>query len=290
MEPRTEVEAPGAEEPDAVTSAAVKDVASRFSDRVLMTVPIRKNQKLGTLMDAVNADDDLYGLWTAANVTAIERLKMTDHGPVHVKIVMNIGVKMLRLLNDAGVEPAVVRDYGLSRHDAEIVVAMASLLHDVGMSIHRADHESFSLFIADRKLRELLPLVYDGPTATIIRSDILHAIIGHRSGGSPLTLEAGVVRISDALDMARGRSRIPFEAGSMSIHSISAAAIDRVSIEKGEGKPVRIVIDITNSAGIFQLDQLFRKKLRGSGIEQYLEVKGKLEGDTEKRLMTEYNL
>ena len=255
-----------------------------------MTVPDKHNDRLRSLMEAVNEDDDLYGLWTAANVTAIERLKMTDHGPVHVKIVMNIAVKMLRLLVEAGVEPAVVRDYGLGKEDAEVVVAMASLLHDVGMSIHRADHESFSLFIADRKLRELLPRAYDGPTATIIRSDILHAIIGHRSGGSPLTLEAGVVRIADALDMARGRSRIPFKAGSMSIHSISAAAIDRVTIERGVHKPVRVVIDLTNSAGIFQLDQLFRSKLRGSGIERYVEVKGKLAGDTEKRLMTEYNL
>lgn len=255
-----------------------------------MTVPVKHNQKLRTLIDAINADDDLYGLWTAANVTAIERLKMTDHGPVHVKIVMNIAVKMLRLLAEAEIEPSVVHDYGLGKDDAEVVVAMASLLHDVGMSIHRQDHESFSLFIADRKLRELLPLVYQGSTETVIRSEILHAIIGHRSGGSPLTLEGGIVRIADALDMAQGRSRIPFEAGSTSIHSVSAAAIDKVTIERGDAKPVRVVIDMTNSAGVFQLDQLFRSKLKGSGIEQHVEVRGKLESETEKRLISEYNL
>jgi metal-dependent HD superfamily phosphatase/phosphodiesterase len=33
---------------------------------------------------------------------------MTDHGPVHVKIVMNLAVRMLRLLVDAGIQPAVV--------------------------------------------------------------------------------------------------------------------------------------------------------------------------------------
>ena len=253
-------------------------------------MPHKQNEKLRVLIEAVNQDDDLYGLWMAANVTAIERLGMTDHGPVHVKIVMNIAVRMIRLLIEAGVEPNAVRDYGLTNDDAEVVVALAALLHDVGMSIHRADHESFSLFIAEGKLRELLPLVYDGPAATIIRSEVLHAIIGHRSGGSPLTMEAGVVRIADALDMAQGRSRIPFEAGSTSIHSISAAAIDRVSIERGESKPVRVVIDMTNSAGIFQLDQLFRSKLRGSGIEGLVEVKGKLDGETEKRLVTEFNM
>ncbi len=262
----------------------------RFQDRVLITVPVRRNKKLEQLIEAVNADDDLYGLWTAANVTAIDRLGMTDHGPVHVKIVMNIAVKMLRLLIEASVQPSVVRDYGLETEDAEVIVALAALLHDVGMSIHRMDHESFSLFIADRKLRELLPAVYGGPVATVVRSEVLHAIIGHRSGGSPLTLEAGIVRIADALDMAQGRSRIPFEAGSTSIHSVSAAAIDRVSIERGEVKPVRIVIDMTNSAGVFQLDQLFRSKLQGSGIEGFVEVKGKLDGETEKSLVREYSL
>ena len=158
------------------------------------------------------------------------------------------------------------------------------------MSIHRADHENFSLFISEAKLRELLPVAYEGALATIIRSEVLHAIIGHRSGGSPLTLEGGIVRIADALDMAQGRSRIPFEQGSMSIHSISAAAIDNVSIERGEEKPVKIVIDMSNSAGIFQVDQLFRSKLRGSGIEQFVEVHAKLDGETEKRLIQEYHL
>jgi metal-dependent HD superfamily phosphatase/phosphodiesterase len=46
--------------------------------------------------------------------------------------------------------------------------------------------------------------------------------------GEPLALEAGILRVADALDMAKGRSRIPFEAGSVSMHSLSAAAIDEV--------------------------------------------------------------
>ena len=44
-------------------------------------------------------------------------------------------------------------------------------------------------------------------------AEALHAIIGHRRRGDPLTIEAGVVRVADALDMEHGRSRVPFEAG-----------------------------------------------------------------------------
>lgn len=264
-------------------------IDARFERRLEMTVPARNNPRLRAILDAVNADDDLYGLWIASNVNAVERLDMTDHGPVHVKIVMNLGVRLLRLLIEAGLEPGVSANYGMGREDAEVVVALASLLHDVGISIHRADHESFSLFIAHRKLDELLPVVYGPREVTIMRSEILHAIISHRSGGRPLTPEAGVVRIADALDMAKGRSRIPFEAGSVSIHSVSAAAVESVSLARGEDRAVSVTVDLSNSAGLFQLDQLLRNKVAGSGLESWIEIHGRVSED-EKSLLTDFKL
>jgi uncharacterized protein len=264
-----------------------KTVQERFAHRLTLNNPTRGNPKVTRLMERINADDDLYATWLAANVNAVERLGMTDHGPVHVKIVMNIAVKLLRMLTDKGVEPAVVTNYGMANEDAEVVVLLAALLHDVGMSIHRKDHEEFSLFVAQAKVRELLEGIYDTATASILRAEILHAIIGHRSGGKPLTLEAGIVRVADALDMAKGRSRISMGIeGTMSIHSVSAAAIEAVHIEAGVEKPVRIRVEMSNSAGVFQLDQLFREKLAGSGLEGFVEVEAQIEGEAEKRLVT----
>jgi hypothetical protein len=72
----------------------------------------------------------------------------------------------------------------------------------------------------------------------------------------------------------------------LSIHSISAAAIEAVHIEHGEEKPVRLRIEMSNSAGVFQLDQLFREKLSGSGLEPYVEVEALIDGEAEKRLVT----
>ena len=267
-----------------------RGVAARFERRIEINVPDRNNARLHDLIARVNADDELYAWWLAANVNAIERLGMTDHGPVHVKIVMNIAVKLFRLLVDGGVAPSLVRNYELSVHDAELVVAAAALLHDIGMSIHRIDHEGFSLFLARPKLRQLLDGIYDLRTLAVLQSEILHAIIAHRSGGRPLTLEAGIVRIADALDMAKGRSRIPFAHGSVSIHSISAAAIESVHLERGATKPVRLRIEMSNSAGVFQLDQLFRDKLAGSGLEPYVELEARIEGEQEKRLFQEFRL
>jgi metal-dependent HD superfamily phosphatase/phosphodiesterase len=251
--------------------------------------PTRGNRKLESFLEAVNGDDQVRAWWYMAQVHA-ERLGMSDHSWVHMQIVLNISLRLLRLLVKAGVEPAMVSDHGMRDRDAEVVVAGGALLHDVGMSIHRADHEEYSLFLAAGALERLLADVYRQPERTVVAAEILHAIIGHRRRGEPYTLEAGVVRVADALDMAQGRTRIPLEAGHEGIHSISAAAIDEVRIEAGEERPVRIEIELNNSAGIFQVDDLLATKIRGTPLEGKVEVVAKIEGESEKRLLTGFRL
>ncbi len=251
--------------------------------------PTRGNRRLEALLEGANADAELRAWWHMAQITS-ERLGMSDHSWVHVQIVLNIALRILRLLVKAGIEPAMVADHKMGRRDAEVVVASGALLHDVGMSIHRADHEAYSLFLAERKLRELLADLYDEPERTVVASEALHTIIGHRRRGEPYTVEAGVVRVADALDMAQGRSRVPVEAGRMGIHALSAAAIDEVVIEAGEDRPVRLEIHMNNSAGIFQVDDLLATKLRGTPLESQVEVVATVEGETEKRLLGEFRL
>ncbi|HUX38290.1 MAG TPA: HD domain-containing protein [Rectinemataceae bacterium] len=262
----------------------------RVDSPIEIKLPVRHNPVLSTVVERVNADEELYGLWKAMNVNAVDRLGMTDHGPVHFQIVSNIALRLLRLLIDRGVVPSVVKDHGMRNEEAEVIVVLGALLHDLGMSIQRADHEVFSLFVALPKIDKLLEGLYSPGPRAIIRSETLHAIISHRSEGRPMTLEAGIVRVADALDMAKGRSRIPFEAGVVNIHSLSAAAIERIDIGPGQKKPVHIDVFMNNSAGVFQLDELLKEKLHGSGLEAYIEVAAFIEGDIEKRLLDEYRL
>jgi hypothetical protein len=256
---------------------------------VKVHAPARRNDKLDAFLKAANEDKQVRAWWYMAQVHA-ERLGMSDHSWVHVRIVLNIALRLLRLLVKDGVEPTVVTDHGMSVNDAEVVVAGGALLHDVGMSIHRVDHEAFSLFLAQGALDRLLATSYEEPERTVIASEILHAIIGHRRRGKPYTLEAGVVRVADALDMAQGRTRIPLEAGQEGIHSISAAAVDEVRIDAGSERPVRVEIDLNNSAGIFQVDDLLATKIRDTPLEGQLEVIANIEGETEKRLLSGFRL
>ena len=255
-----------------------------------INVPVRGNRKLRTLIERVNDDAQLKGWWHVSNVNAVARMEINDHSWVHIQIVANIALKLLRQLTKHHVEPSVVRDYGMTHDDAEIVVTLAALTHCVGMSIHRHGHEDFSLFLAEPKLRELLKGIYDEPNLTVIVSEVLQAIISHRADGQPLTIEAGLIRVADALDMAKGRSRIPFERGRVSMHSLSAAAIEDVTISDGEERPVLIEILMNNSSGLFQVDGLLKAKLRGSGLEPYVEVVAHIDTETERRLVQIYRL
>jgi metal-dependent HD superfamily phosphatase/phosphodiesterase len=258
--------------------------------RMRINVPARGNRKLRTVLERVNRDSRLKAWWHVANVNAVARLEINDHSWVHVQIVTNIGLKLLRQLTKHGVEPAMVDDYRLERDDAEVVVVLGALLHCVGMAVHREGHEDFSLLLAEPKLRELLEGLYEEPELTVVACEVLQAITSHRDYGQPLTLEAGIVRVADALDMAKGRSRIPFEHGRVSIHSLSAAAIEEVVIRDGETRPVLIEVHMNNSAGIYQVDELLKAKLRGSGLEPYVEVLASIDTEAEKRLVPIYRL
>jgi metal-dependent HD superfamily phosphatase/phosphodiesterase len=263
---------------------------SEAIERMRINVPVRGNRKLRTLVERVNADRQLKGWWHVSNVNAVARMEINDHSWVHIQIVTNIALKLLRQLTKHHVEIGVVRDYGYAADDAEVVVTLAALMHCIGMSVHRHGHEDFSLFLSEPKLRELLDGLYEEPDKTVVVSEVLQAIISHRADGQPLTIEAGLIRVADALDMAKGRSRIPFERGRVSMHSLSAAAIEDVTITDGEERPILIEIRMNNSSGIFQVDGLLKAKLRGSGLEPYVEVVAHIDTETEQRLVPMYRV
>jgi uncharacterized protein len=285
-ETQERIEEPVAEQAERETRLTPAEAVAQMKIRV----PPRANRKLVRLLERINEDEQLKGWWHVANVNAVKRLEINDHSWVHVQIVTNIALKLLRQLTKHRIEPNVVSDYDLAAEDAEIVVVLGGLLHCIGMAVHREGHEDFSLFLAEPKLRELLEGLYEEPILTVIASEVLGAITSHRDYGKPLTLEAGIVRVADALDMAKGRSRIPFEHGRVSIHSLSAAAIDALEIKDGEHTPILIEITMNNSSGIYQVDELLKAKLRGSGLEPYVEVVAKIDTEAEKSLIPLYRL
>ena len=288
-EPQT---APGADAPAVPpppSAQAPPPTPSEAIAAIRIRAPTRGNRRLEQLFDAVNGDPQVKAWWHVAGINAA-RLGLTDHSWVHVQIVTNIALRLARLLFRRGIVPAMVSDHRMTERDAEVVIAAAALFHCVGMSIHRTDHEGYSLFLTADKLNGLLAGVYQEPERSVVVAEAMHAVISHRSKGRPLTIEGAIVRVADALDMAKGRSRVEFEAGRLDIHSISAYAIDEVRISAGEEKAIRVEIEMSNSAGIFQVDEGLGAKLRGTPLAEHVEVIAKIEAEHEQRLVPVFRL
>ncbi len=250
-------------------------------------IPVENNELLKKVLHEVNTSREIKTLWRIINTNAIQRLGMTDHGPIHFQIVANTALTLLRLLKKQGIQPSIMTDFNLSYEHGEVVVLLASLMHDIGMTVNRKGHEEFSVVLDSQLLREVLKS-FSIEERTILISETLHAIISHRSEGSPLTLEAGIVRVADALDMTKGRSRIPYESGKVDIHSVSAMAIDTIEIRAGTERPIEIDIVMNHTAGIFQVDDLLKKKVTGSGIEKYLDIKLYMDKGQGKQLFKDF--
>ncbi len=211
LDPETEARIEEPVSADAVREARL--TPAEAVEHMRIRLPDRGNRKLRRVLERANADKELKGWWHVSNVNAVVRLQINDHSWVHIQIVANIALKLLRQLTKHGVEPSLVRDYGMENEDAEVVVVLAALTHCVGMSVHRRGHEDWSLFLAEPKLRELLDGIYEEPDRTVVVSEVLQAITSHRADGEPLSLEAGILRVGGRARHGQGPLPHPVREG-----------------------------------------------------------------------------
>ncbi|MHA2424210.1 MAG: HD domain-containing protein [Candidatus Thorarchaeota archaeon] len=225
----------------------------------------KSNEMCLTAFDALEKDIEVQTMLEDTNRMAIDRMGYSDHGHIHSLIVVKNGMELLNSL-EKGVKTTIQQEETGTFQDAQLIVMMASYLHDIGMTVHRENHNIFSVTLATPIIDKILHKVYpkDVHKRTHVRGHILHAILCHDKFITPNTIEAGIVGIADALDMTKGRARIPFEQGSVNIHSASAMAIEKVKIKKGNVKTTRIEVLMSNASGIFQIQELLEKKIRSA--------------------------
>jgi hypothetical protein len=229
-------------------------------------------------------DPEVQGCLHMSNVMTVNRLKYNDHGVVHSRITAGSSLEIFDLLVKK-VERNTEQS-GISTADARIIVLTGAYLHDIGNSIHRADHHLHGCNIARPILdRLLIGVIPDDPELALrIKYEVLHSIFAHDDDAPCLTLEAGAITVGDGTDMAEGRARVPYNSGKVDIHSLSALSIKRVEIERGAATPVRILVHMDNPSGVFQMEEVLGRKIRTSGIDQHLEVIALMDGEEIKTL------
>ena len=230
--------------------------------------------RLNDVLARLRSDPEVRAALEAQNVNAVVRKGYNDHGPTHIAIVRDRALRLYDLLKAGGVEFDGAREQGLDEADEPVVVALAATLHDVGHVVHRDRHSYYSIPLAANLLDRLLDESdhYGVAEAVRIKAETLHAILCHHTEEDPLTLEAGIVRVADGLDMERGRSRIPYEKGGRGINTLSSQAIRDVTLASGDDVPVVVEIEMVNAAGVYQVDGLLKEKLRDSGLTAHVRI------------------
>jgi len=237
------------------------------------------------------ADEEIQATQEYANTVSIVRLGYNDHGPVHMHCVTLNAIIMLGLLRQAGVKTSLEKEEVGDFDDSLLAVIFASMLHDLGMSIGRHEHEIHSTYLAlpimDRILARLFP--DNLKRKVIIRSLALEGISGHMGNRTINSLEAGVIQIADGCDMTKGRARISIalnqNARAGSIHQYSANSIEEVRFSAGQEKPIRIEVLMSSEVGLFQIEEVLLTKITASTAKPYIELYSQVQGGEQKRYL-----
>ncbi|MEF3244564.1 MAG: hypothetical protein K6343_01060 [Caldisericaceae bacterium] len=250
---------------------------------------LKNYPKAKTMFEALVKDPEVRADWDLSNFIAVKKLLFNDHGEVHAKIVCASALRMLDILLERDIKPDFIKENCGDADDEHLIVLSAALLHDIGNQIFRKEHSLHSTYLAIPILERLLPQFYDDvEKRTEIRGFILNAIYSHEVDVPDYTIEAALVGIGDGTDLTKGRGRMAFDLGSLSIHTISALAIERLLILKGAEKPIEIVIEMSNSSGIFQVQEILGKKIVGGPLEEYVSLKAIMvptETDYERKIV-----
>ena len=243
-------------------------------------------------------DEELQVSQEYANTVSIVRLGYNDHGPVHMRTVAKSALTMLRLLRQAEIKTSLEKDGCGDFEDSLTAVICASLLHDLGMSIGRQDHELHSAYLALPILDRILGQVYSNnlKKKIMIRNLALEGISGHMGTRIIHSIEAGIVQIADGCDMTKGRARIPIALEGQTtlggqttkgghIHQYSANSIEKVIIDAGQEKPIRIDIHMSNESGFFQIEEVLLKKIAGSTAKPFIELYAQVRQETPRQYL-----
>ncbi len=237
----------------------VEELLEKYPKALDVYYSISKNKKWRLLAEA-------------SNKVAVDRLGYNDHGPVHLKITAKNSSKIAILINKSEITFSSQEEFGFGFEDVLSIIVAGSMLHDIGISINRINHEITSTFLANLLLDELLSGIYEEETIYKMRGYILECIFCHMGNIPASSLEAKVVSIGDGLDMEEGRARLPFYHGKEDIHKFSALAIDKINITYGDEKPVKIEVLMKDLVGVFQIEELLLKKIKAAKMEDFLEL------------------
>jgi metal-dependent HD superfamily phosphatase/phosphodiesterase len=245
---------------------------------------LKKYKKCSNLLRILEEDEEVYHLLEQANKVMVVRMGFNDHGRVHAKIVALNALKIYSILEKKNILGNIILEEIGNSEDVRMALLLGAYVHDFGNSISRDDHEILGVILAHSIITRILRTV--DPNANLgkiarMRSIIFEEILCHLGKYRSTSLESKIVATADGTDMTKGRARIPYKLSKPDIHKFSALAIESVSVIEGKDKPVRIVVEMNDTTGIFQIEEQILQKIRDVNFKDYIEVIVRIKGRKE---------
>ena len=243
------------------------------------------------IMEYIISDKEIQILQDYANVVSIKRLGYNDHGPVHMRKAALNAILMFDLLKQADIKFNLEKERLGKSEDSKVAIIIAAMIHDIGMTVSRQGHEFMSVNLAIPIIERILGEFYNNDITkkVIMKSLIIECIFGHMATQAIHSIEAGLVLIGDGCDMEQGRSRISSMLSERprvgDIHRYSSTGIDKVNIIKGEKKPIQIRVDMSESVGFFQVEEVLFPKISSSPVKKYIELYAGVKGKELKKYL-----
>ena len=262
-------------------------IQQKFEEKIKM----RLSGKPLDVIEYIFSDPQIQALHEYANIVSLKRLGFNDHGPVHMRKAALNALLMFDLLVEDGIKLNLEKERVGTAEDSKIAILVAALLHDIGMTVSRDKHEFMSVNLAIPIIDKMLEQFYhsDINKRVILKSLIRECIFGHMATQTIHTLEAGLVLVGDGCDMEQGRSRIStmlFDKPRVGdIHKYSSTGIEKVHISKGDKRSIKIQVDMTESVGFFQVEEVLFPKIAFSPVKRYIELEAGIIGKEIKKYL-----
>jgi hypothetical protein len=257
--------------------------SENYIDKELMK-ELKKYKKCLRLMNILERDEEVYNLLEQANKVMVVRMGFNDHGRVHSKIVALNALKIYSILEKKKILGNIILEEIGNAEDVRMALLLGAYIHDIGNSVSRDDHEIIGVILArsiiTRILRRADPDANIGKIARM-RSIIIEEIICHLGKYRSTCLESKIVATADGTDMTKGRARIPYKLAKPDIHKFSALAIENVYVSEGKKKPVRIIVEMNDTTGIFQVEEQLIQKTTDVDFRDYIEIIARVKGRKE---------
>lgn len=251
-----------------IVSRIEKDILSLLKSDFLI-----KNISFLLSNDEINLAQDF------ANQVSIRRIRMNDHGRVHMRKVAFYAIQIASILHNKNILMNSEEE-GWGDFDTSLFgIVYSALIHDIGMAVGRERHEFFSLSLCHDLIIKTLDHIY-GENHSILktglRSLIIESVAGHMGNQKIYSTEAGILMVADGCDLEFGRAKPPAKYNYLprvgDIHQFSAKTITKVEIIEGNEKPIVINIHMNESAGLFQVEEVLLYKINLSPVKEYIEL------------------